>query len=172
MNKLQSNQFSFERADFSDLEKVFALIDARIRWMDEKGIEQWNKTDYWGCYPKQYYIDIVKNGSLFILKRTNGREIIGAVVLTEHDNRWLDDQPAFYIHNFATAIEEKGAGKIILDNIEKLAEECGKSAIRLDCARTNEKLNQYYESAGFRFVEPVTDGIYTGNKREKKITTF
>ena len=31
------------------LEEIFALYAARVRWMNEVGIHQWNNTDYLGC---------------------------------------------------------------------------------------------------------------------------
>ena len=31
------------------LEEIFALYAARVRWMNEVGIHQWNDTDYLGC---------------------------------------------------------------------------------------------------------------------------
>ena len=42
----------FRAARGGDLERIEALIDARIRWMDETGIRQWNVTNYREVYPR------------------------------------------------------------------------------------------------------------------------
>ena len=41
--------FTFRRAEEHEVDEVFELIMARVRWMDEVGIRQWNVTDYAGC---------------------------------------------------------------------------------------------------------------------------
>ena len=38
---MQKQGFSFEPAQPEDMEAVFGLIDARIQWMEERGIDQW-----------------------------------------------------------------------------------------------------------------------------------
>lgn len=162
-------KYIFENAQSTELESVFELINDRIKWMDNNGIEQWNKTDYWGSYPKQYYQDAVKSGTIFLLKKQKGKRIVGAVVLITHDSRWSDDEPAIYIHNLVTAIDENGAGKAILKFCEKYAISQNRKVLRLDCAEGNVKLNKYYELAGYRYIGSITDGLYTGNKREKRI---
>lgn len=44
------------------LEKIFALYAARVRWMDEVGIHQWNNTDYLSAYPPDDYADMQRRG--------------------------------------------------------------------------------------------------------------
>ena len=45
-----------------ELEKIFALYAARVRWMDEVGIHQWNNTDYLSAYPPDDYADMQRRG--------------------------------------------------------------------------------------------------------------
>lgn len=160
---------SFLLADFSALPKLYNLIDSRIHWMDLVGIQQWNVTDYWKRYPKTYYENAVRRGLLYIQKQENHGEIVGAVVLSETDRSWADDKPAYYIHNFVTALEEKGAGDAILDACYDLALQNRKSCLRLDCSADNQKLNAYYEQRGFQLVGICDEVIYVGNKREKTV---
>lgn len=160
-------EYILETGTANDLASVYALIDARIRWMDEVGIEQWNKTAYWSCYPKTYYEEAVKAGILYVLRQKDTAQVVGAVVIHDHDRLWVDDKPAYYIHNLVTASGHPGAGSAILEACERLATENRRACLRLDCAASNAKLNAYYEARGFRYVEPVVDGPYTGNKREK-----
>lgn len=48
-------QYIFELAQYDDIKDILSLIKLRIKWMDEKGIEQWNKTDYLNSYPSEYF---------------------------------------------------------------------------------------------------------------------
>ena len=91
----------------------------------------------------------------------------GAVVLTDSDPRWEENQPARYLHNLVAAPTAKGAGSEILRCCEALARRQNCCCLRLDCVRSNEKLNRYYEAHGFVWVESFDDGGYLGNKREK-----
>lgn len=36
-------------------EAVFHLYEQRVSWMNEKGLHQWNDTDYLNAYPISYY---------------------------------------------------------------------------------------------------------------------
>ncbi len=162
--------YKFTLADHSALQHIYTLIDKRIEWMDKMGIQQWNVTNYWEVYPKNYYINELKNKNLYVLKRNKDEAIIGAVVIFDVDVRWKDDYdvPAYYIHNFVTDINEKGAGKFMLKCIQELAINNNKICLRLDCATSNKNLNDYYKQEGFVLVGQCIDGNYFGNKREKR----
>lgn len=59
-------QYIFELAQYGDIKDILSLIKLRIKWMDEKGIEQWNKTDYLNCYPSEYFQNcIFKKSCMF-----------------------------------------------------------------------------------------------------------
>ena len=44
------------------LEEIFALYAARVRWMNEVSIHQWNDTDYLSAYPPDDYADMQRRG--------------------------------------------------------------------------------------------------------------
>ena len=113
-----------------------------MNWMDEKGIRQWNVTDYLAAYPKSYYQEQQTIGNLYVL---------------------------VFIHNLVTDPKYRGAGKQLLSEIEKLAVRCGKQFVRLDCAVDNVFLNRYYESFGYKLSGTCIDGVYAGNRREKRL---
>lgn len=163
-------QFGF--ADESVLEQIYTLIDRRIQWMDEVGIRQWNVTDYWDVYPREHYIEQMRQNRLYVLKRMPEGTVVGTAVLYETDDRWPDGQDvsAYYVHHFAAAPEEKGAGKILLGHLEELARTDGKGALRLDCADDNPRLNRYYEEKGYLPAGTCADGVYRGILREKYLT--
>jgi len=162
-------KYTFRTAETDDIESVFLLYKKRIRWMDKKGIRQWNTTGYLKAYPVDYYIRQQSLGNLYIL--TEGRTIIGAVVLLQEDSRWLDkpDFSALYVHNLVTDSKATGAGEKILMESEKIALQEGKYAVRLDCDVNNVFLNNYYDSLGYKIVGSCQDGAYIGNRREKSL---
>ena len=149
----------------AELPQVYALINARIRWMDEMGLDQWNTVNYWDAYPESHYEDAVTQGCLYVIKDLD--RIVGALVLRESDPYWDDSTPACYFHNFATALDAKGAGKKLLDFCAELALKKGKQYLRMDCAVSNQKLNEYYENLGFALVGDFWDDVYHANKRQK-----
>lgn len=161
--------YKLNLADELDVEDVFNLIKQRIKWMDKVGIKQWNVTDYCTRFPKEHYLNQIKTNNLYVLRQTKDNNIVGAVVCFDKDERWPDylDVPAYYLHNFVTDPNIKGAGKIILKYMKELALSNNKKSLRLECAIDNSKINNYYEQNGFALVGTCDDGPYTWNRREK-----
>lgn len=159
----------FSPGTTDNLEAVFHLIRERIRWMDEMGLEQWNKEDYWDVYPPSYYEKAAAEGRLFVLRESGAEVIIAAGVLSCSDARWPADGKGLYLHNFVAALHAKGAGVVFLSEAEAYARRKGKSFLRLDCAASNRRLNDYYESHGYHAVGSVNDRDYLGILREKAL---
>ena len=161
--------YVFRLARDNEIDAIFSLYEKRIQWMDESGIQQWNMTNYLEVYPISYYADRQKMGELYVLSKED--VVIGTVVLLQSDECWpqMADSPAYYVHNLVTDLSVKGAGKIILSEVEEMAISKGIQFLRLDCAVDNESLNEYYESMGYRMVGCCKEGAYIGNKREKEL---
>ena len=159
--------YKFLLADETKLDEIVDLIIERIKWMDRVGIKQWNVTNYMEAYPKQYYQRQINERRLYVIVEDS--KVIAAVVLLEEDDRWDDNISAYYLHNFVTDTNVKGVGKKMLEFVENLARENGKSKLRLDCAEDNEFLNNYYENQGYHLVGKCEEGLYKGNKREKNL---
>lgn len=161
--------YSFGKAGAGEIGAIFALYERRVRWMNEKGIRQWNATDYLDVYPVGYYENELSLGNLYAMKSED--RIVGAIVLLQSDERWPDraDSSAYYIHNLVTDPACPGAGRRIMEEAEKLAILHGKEYMRLDCAVDNSFLNHYYESLGYVMAGRCDDGDYHGNRREKKL---
>lgn len=155
------------RAD--EVARIFDLYRARVAWMNEAGIHQWNDTDYLNAYPLGYYEEMQKQKLLFVL--AGGDRILGAVVLLPQDERWEGsaEKPAWYVHNLVTAVDAPGAGKTMLREAERLTRTHGMQAMRLDCAEDNEKLNVWYEAQEYVRCGACTDGPYRGVLREKAL---
>lgn len=159
----------FRQGTVNDVPYIMKLIKKRIDWMDYKGINQWNKTHYIEHYPTNYYIQAAKEGKLYVLSNIENQIIASAVLLTK-DIRWEQNiSSAYYIHNLVSSIEKKNAGKEIIQYIEELARLQEKDYVKLDCAVDNQKLNQWYEMLGYKYVGTITDGEYKGGLREKRL---
>lgn len=155
--------YTFKEASLDDVEKIIGLIKMRVSWMRGRGIIQWNETSYFESYPREYFEELAKNHELFIFLEND--EIIAASALREKDERWEDDVPALYIHNFVS--REKGAGREMLRFMEKRSKDMGKKSLRLDCQKDNLKLNDFYINLGFILRGFVDEGLYKGSKYEK-----
>lgn len=158
----------FQPAQEEDLDAVFRLIDGRIRWMEEKGLHQWNETDYWGVYPPAHYRALMQRRELYVLRM--GARITAAAALLTEDERWPQDGVrALYVHHLASQAGEKGAGALALDFCEAIARSRKMDYLRLDCAADNERLNRYYAQRGFLPAGDFTEGPYTGTRRQKRL---
>ena len=52
--------------------QMFDLVLERMKWMDEKGIEQWNVMGYDEVYPQSYYEQKCREGRAFALEDKDG----------------------------------------------------------------------------------------------------
>ena len=164
----ETDSCRFRPAEEQEVQTVFALIKKRVRWMDDKGLSQWNTNGYLDAYPLEYYREQQRSGNLYVLEKQGG--IVGTAVLQEQDERWPEKtDEAYYIHNFATLPSEKGTGGIILESVEKLAAKKGKAFVRLDCNVDSPFLNNYYGSRGYEEIETFNEGRYRGVRREKRL---
>lgn len=162
-------EYIFRRIERHEIPEMFQLILDRIKWMDEQKIEQWNVTEYHKAYPQSYYEEQWKLGRLFILAEKSSNELVCAAVLTERDGSWDDGAPAIYLHSFVSKVGERGVGSIFLSFVEEYALSNGKQYLRLDSARDNQGLGNYYGAHGFLPVGTCTDGPYRGVLRQKKL---
>lgn len=54
----------------ADTGDIVRLIEDRIRWMDEQGLEQWNKFDYLEVFPPAYFRENIEDGVVAEKRRT------------------------------------------------------------------------------------------------------
>ena len=151
----------------TDVPAAFRLYEARVAWMEQTGLRQWNATDYLAVYPPAYFEKQARAQRLYVLEAAGA--LAGAVVLLTSDPRW-DAHPAagaYYIHNLVTDPAQRGAGRVLLAEVERLARADGRTCLRLDCAVDNAFLNRYYEALGYLPAGRCVDGLYTGILQEK-----
>lgn len=152
-------------AEECDLDNILALIKERMKWMDEHGMDQWNKGDYLSFYTPQYFLSHIQAKELLITKQEE--ELTGVVGFFYDDERWDHDPHFIYLHHLAASTHHPGTGKALLLACEKEAKNLGKLGIRLDCQKGNVKINEFYASLGYRIKGSFSSGEYQGIKREK-----
>ena len=162
-------RYIFREATGQEVPAVFALIMRRVAWMDRVGIRQWNTTKYDVRYPLDYYEQRRQKGELFVLEEGTTGKLLCVGALFHEDDRWPDQEAAFYLHHFAAELDAKGAGSIFLKEAEAYTASCAMQYLRLDSAVGNETLAQYYTCRGYREVGRCTDGLYKGILRQKKL---
>ena len=134
--------------------QMFDLVLERMKWMDEKGIEQWNVMGYDEVYPLSYYEQKCSEGRAFALEDKDGAIL---------------DAPAIYVHNLVSKVGAGDVGAEFLRRAEEYALSINKEYLRLDSSEDNEPLAKYYENLGFVPAGTCTDGPYKGVRREKKL---
>lgn len=164
------DRYQFREAEEEEVPQVFQLVLERMKWMDARGVRQWNVTDYDKVYPPSYYEECRKRGELFVLEDAAAGGLVCAAVLKERDARWSDDSPALYLHNFVARAGESGAGGTFLRLAEEYARKRGKRYMRLDSAEDNAALARYYEAHGFSEAGKCQEGLYKGILRQKRLT--
>ena len=150
-----------------EVKQAIAIICERIRWMDEMHLRQWNVTYYLSCYPYSYFESLVAKKELYGAFEEG--KLIGIAALFSSDERWQGAEDALYVHHLAVLPGYSGTGAALLSFCEQQARNRGKSFLRLDAQKGNERLNDYYEKQGFTFVCEMIEGAYEGIKRQKKL---
>ena len=162
-------KYIFRQAELQEIPAVFALIMQRVRWMDTVGIRQWNVTKYDQRYPMNYYEMRRQKGELFVLVDGETGKLLSVGALLHEDERWPDQESAYYLHHLASDPEAKGTGSIFLQMAEQYTAGRGKVYMRLDSAIGNKNLENYYASRGYRETGFCKDGLYEGVLRQKKL---
>lgn len=164
----------FDRAQINNIPEAYSIIEKRVQWMENKGIRQWNTTDYLNTYPIAYFEAHQKAGNLYIAKDAVSDKVLGLMVLMPHDTRWegYEESDSYFVHNFATDPEVKDLGSYMLEEAEKCAKKDGKIFLRLDCPYGNSYLNNFYQQRNFLPVGECIDGPYHGVRREKRLSSI
>lgn len=78
-------------------------------------------------------------------------------------------EKAFFIHHLATDFNYSGIGKDLIYFAREQAKIYHKKYLRLDCFKSNSKLNHYYQELGFELRGSGKEGGYDYNLWEMKI---
>ncbi|RNL83566.1 GNAT family N-acetyltransferase [Halostreptopolyspora alba] len=150
-------RFGVRQASPGDATRVADLLAGASAWLASWGSDQWQ-------YPPPMHVierDIAE-GSLYLATcHDSGYAIASATINTYADpDFWgLADDPdnALYIHKMAVDRQwaGHGIGGALLDFAAELAEEQGRSWVRLDAWKTNPGLHRYYQNQGFTLIRIV-----------------
>jgi hypothetical protein len=152
----------FRRAEPSDEEQAVALVLDRVKWLRERGSDQWSTRDQAVAVR-----DSIKARNTWVL--CDGPRPVGtlAVSTMADPEFWTDqdrDVPALYITKMATALSQagQGLGGLLLDCVASYGQARGISVIRWDAWRTNPDLHRYYAALlGVRHLRTVP-GLASG----------
>ena len=172
------NKYIFRQIKQEEIDGLLLMIKDRMKWMDEKGIKQWNVTKYDEVYPWEYFEEKRLKEEVMVLEDSKRKIIVSAAVLRHEDERWakenvfIDDfreDEGLYLHNFLTRVGEKGIGSYFLELCEKYTYDMGRKYMRLDSATDNDVLKKYYDIRGYVEAGKCIDGLYEGILKQKKI---
>lgn len=134
----------------NEISEILEIIKERCKWFEENKIDQWGSWYYEELYDEKYFKKMMKKYPLYIVKQEN--EIIGAFLLKIDDDKmhWKNQEKAYYLWHFVGKIGYSGLGEKMLEFIENFAKENEIKYLRLECMRSNPKINEYYQKHGFQ----------------------
>ncbi|GLW08453.1 hypothetical protein Misp01_35830 [Microtetraspora sp. NBRC 13810] len=153
---------TLRNAGHADLPGVLALLAEAAEWLHRRGVRQWPL----GGFGAERIEPLIDESVLYVLDapgaRHGGEGPVAVVAVDEHADPefWTgDDDPAaaLYVHKLAVArsLSGRGVGDVLLDWAGLLALAGGKRWLRLDCAKGNRGLQDYYRSRRFGHVRTV-----------------
>ena len=156
-----------------DVDAIMTLVQLRIDWMNAVGLHQWNETDYFGRYPRSYWVQHIQS---FLVGEEQGRVVVAIALYTE-DVRWTRDGhytgslvgQAYYLHHLVTDPAFPGGGRAMMLHVEQYAVMHGVNILRLDSAVGNQALERYYTNLGYTPCGTCHDRLYHGILREKPL---
>ncbi|MEU9028273.1 GNAT family protein [Streptomyces sp. NPDC048383] len=145
------DEILFRRAVEKDVGTLVDLYDQAARWMQKRGIEQWKP----GEKDAAHFVKKMREGEVWLAGDPD-RRIVGAYELWWSDEEAWGVQPpvAGYVHRLMVdrRTAPAGAGRRMLEHVERRVARSGLARVRLDCVSTNPRLLAYYRNAGYRVV--------------------
>jgi ribosomal protein S18 acetylase RimI-like enzyme len=134
-----------------DIGALLALREEAVRWLRERGIDQWAP----GQFPASWLDAGSRDSGVYVLR--HGTDVAGTVTISWHDPVVWDDDlvVAGYVANLmvARAFAGQGLGRRLLQWAEDRIGASGRGLVRLSCPAENLLLRALFESAGYY---PVT----------------
>lgn len=163
---LDSDYIEFSKATTNQIDDIFNLYIERVNWFKENKIQQWGK--YLEHHTKEEFSYIVENGNYFILQKNNN--IIAGFELSRDSKYWKDENTnALYIYKLVVKVGYKDIGKYIFYIIDEISKLNNINVLRLDCLKENQKLNDIYESHGFKLIKTGYEKYYGSYSLREKL---
>ncbi len=161
-SQLKENNLILTLANKDELNEIIQLYKERMIWFEKQKINQWK--DYFNANPIEKFISAIANQTYYVLKQKD--QIVGAFELSTNNVPWDDEINDLYIHRLVTKLGTHNLGKIIIDICKSIALQQQMDKIRLICRMDNKRLNQIYDSYGFKFITNKKHGLYLYSLRE------
>jgi ribosomal protein S18 acetylase RimI-like enzyme len=156
---------ALRRAEPTDLPGVLTLLADTAEWLYAQGVRQWPR----GGFGPERIEPLIEERVLFLLDDElryldpdESAPPVATMAVDDHADPefWTpgdDPGAALYIHKLAVARPWSGSGlgDALLDWAATSAHAAGLPWLRLDCAKGNPRLQEYYRSRGFRHVRTV-----------------
>ena len=158
--------YELEQANINDIDVILELYSERMQWFKDNNIKQW--TRYLSNHPKSEFEEAISNKNYYIVKDSG--KIIAGFELSTNSKDWKDSITlAYYISKIVTKVGYKNIGDFIFKECKEIAKRDGKKYLRLDCIKSNEKLNNIYEKHNFKLIRYGRNERYAYSLRECKI---
>ena len=158
--------YIIELAEEKNIDSILQLYSDRMEWFKYKEIKQWSR--YLQNHPREEFLEAIKNNNFYIIRQND--ELVAGFELSTNSKDWHDDiTPTYYIYKVVTKVGHKNLGQVIFDKCKELAKRDGKKYLRLDCLKSNQKLNDIYESHSFKLIRYGRNERYSYSLRELKI---
>jgi len=150
------NQLTVRHASETDATALMRLRVEAEEWLAAAGIDQWRSPGFRDRALAKWQNDIAA-GRTWVVEDVR-EEVLGTVTLARPDpDFWRasdDPKSAVYVAKLITARQAVGLqlGGRILDWVGSVARDRRLPWVRLDCWRTNTKLQEYYLGEGFEHV--------------------
>ncbi|NUO98607.1 MAG: GNAT family N-acetyltransferase [Nonomuraea sp.] len=156
---------ALRRAEPADLPGVLRLLADTAEWLYTRGVRQWPRQGF-GAERIEPLIEervlYLLDDELRYLDPDEQAPPVATIAVDDHADPefWThSDDPgaALYVHKLAVARPWSGGGlgDALLDWACASAHSAGLPWLRLDCAKANPRLQDYYRKRGFRHVRTV-----------------
>jgi GNAT superfamily N-acetyltransferase len=143
------------QAQPSDLATITDILEEAASWITSLDIDQWRPGDFRQSDSQSRIAHNINRGGAY-LALYNG-QAIGTITIQAggvlDEKLWGHERvhDALYVHRLTVQRKYtgEGIGNILLRWAEQLAEDAGKTFLRLDCMADNSALCTYYERYGF-----------------------
>lgn len=146
-----------DAAEYDAVLDFYRLVTERMQGRSNSG--GWK----WGVYPALSFLkESLDRGELYVMREENG--YLAAVILNSSANEgyeglpWKADcSPEEVLIPHALAVRpdrwNQGVGRLVAQDVLRIAREQRKKAVRLDVLGTNLAARRLYPSVGFTFVQ-------------------
>lgn len=158
--------YIIELAKMKDIDYIIKLYSERIQWFKENNIKQWG--NYLNNQLISEFEEDINNKNYYIIKDND--KIIAGFEMSTNSKEWKDNSTlAYYIYKLVTKVGYKNVGNFIFQKCKEIAKSNGMKYLRLDCLKSNEKLNEIYEKHNFKLIRHGCNDGYEYSLRECNI---